>query len=181
MMLPSDQKILRLTWDAMFLVAALMLSALEHLLPLSVLLPLPGMKLGLANLAVLACAYTIGLGDAGCVSMLRCLLMGLLFGSGVSMLFSLSGAVLSFCVLFLLRIFSPWLKNKISFAGISILCAAGHNLGQILCAGVMYGWTVSILRMYGGVLLVSGTIFGLVGGLLLNGVFTRISRNTRVK
>jgi len=54
-------------------------------------------------------------------------------------------------------------------------------LGQILCAGVMYGWTVSILRMYGGVLLVSGTIFGLVGGLLLNGVFTRISRNTRVK
>ena len=81
-------RIRRLTADAMFLCAALMLAFLESLLPP---LPIPGVKLGLANLAILCCVYGMGLADGAAVAVLRWLVTGLLFGSGTSILFSLAG------------------------------------------------------------------------------------------
>ena len=68
----------RLTLDAMFLGAALMLAFAEALLPP---LPFHGVKLGLANLATLCCAYAVGLADAALVALARWVLSGLLFGA----------------------------------------------------------------------------------------------------
>ncbi len=158
----------RLTMDAMFLGAALMLAFAEALLPP---LPFPGVKLGLANLATLCCAYAVGLTDAALTALARWLLSGLLFGSGTSLLFSLSGTVCVLAVLLVLRITGT---GRLSFVGISVLTAAGHNLGQLLCAALLYGWGTGILRGYGALLLFAGTLCGVLSGWLCNLLFRRM-------
>ncbi|MBQ8642211.1 MAG: Gx transporter family protein [Clostridia bacterium] len=161
----------RLTTDAMYLGAALMLAFLESLLPP---LPVPGLKLGLANLAVLCCTYGVGLADGGTVAFARCLLTGLLFGGGTSLLFSVSGTAAVFLMLCLLRLTDGLLRGRLSFIGISVLTAAAHHLGQLFCAGLLYGWGLEILSVYGGGLLLAGTVCGAVTGWTANLLFRRL-------
>lgn len=161
----------RLTTDAMYLCAALMLAFLESLLPP---LPVPGLKLGLANLAILLCTYGTGLPDGAAVAFSRCLLMGLLFGSGTSLLFSLSGTAAVLCMLCLLRLAGA--QRYMSFIGISVLTACAHHAGQLICAGILYGWGREILSAYGGGLFLAGTVCGILTGWLANVLFRRLSR-----
>lgn len=160
-----------MTTDAMYLCAALMLAFLESMLPP---LPVPGLKLGLANLAVLCCTYGVGLADGAAVALARCLLTGLLFGSGTSLLFSLSGTGCVLAVLFLLRLAGRLLNGRLSFVGISVLTAAAHHLGQLSCAALLYGWGISILAVYGGGLLLAGTACGALTGWIANLLFRRL-------
>jgi len=155
----------------MFLGTALVLSFLEAVLPVSFL---PGFKPGLANIAVLACTYAVGLADGGTVALLRCLITALLFGSGTSMLFSFTGMLSVLAVLVLLRFLHPVLKTRLSFIGISILTALAHNLGQLACAALLYGWGLEILTTYGGILLTAGVFCGMLTGFLTNLLFSRL-------
>ena len=75
------------------LALALLLSYVEVLLPLSI--GIPGVKLGLANLASLVCLYLFGIRRAALLSVLRIVLTGFLFGNMAAILYSLSGAALS--------------------------------------------------------------------------------------
>lgn len=159
----------------MYLGAALMLAFLESMLPP---LPVPGLKLGLANLAVLLCTYTVGTADGAAVAFSRCLLMGLLFGSGTSLLFSLSGAAAVLCMLLLLRLGDRWLGGRLSFIGISILCALAHHGGQLSCAGLLYGWGRDILSVYGGGLILAGTLCGALTGWVANLLCGRLAGAT---
>lgn len=113
---------------------ALGLSYLERYLPLQLLVPLPGVKLGLANLVTLLSLYFPGAGTACTVLVLRCVL-GSMFGGGVTgLFFSLSGGLLAMAVMSAARrlpVFSVY--------GVSILGAAAHNTGQILAAMVTLG------------------------------------------
>lgn len=165
------QKTGRLTTDAMYLCAALMLAFLESLLPP---LPVPGLKLGLANLAVLCCSYSVGLADGAAVALSRCLLTGLLFGSGTSLLFSLSGTLCVLAALLILRLAGRIVNGHLSFIGISILTAAAHHLGQLSCAALLYGWGFSILSVYGGGLLLAGTVCGALTGQIANLLLGRL-------
>ena len=160
-----------MTTDAMYLGAALMLAFLESLLPP---LPVPGLKLGLANLAILLCACTMGLTDGGAVAFSRCLLTGLLFGSGTSILFSLSGTTAVFLMLVFLHLIGRWINGRLSFIGISILCALAHHTGQLSCAALLYGWGREILSAYGGGLLLAGTLCGALTGWTANLLYRRL-------
>lgn len=153
----------------MYLCAALMLAFLESLLPP---LPVPGLKLGLANLAVLCCSYGAGPADGAAVAFSRCLLMGLLFGSGTSLLFSLTGTTAVVCMLCFLRLAGA--HRCFSFIGISVLTACAHHLGQLLCAGLLYGWGREILSAYGGGLFLAGTVCGVLTGWMANVLFRRL-------
>ena len=166
----------RLTTDAMFLCAAMMLAFLESLLPP---LPVPGVKLGLANLAVLCCVYGVGLADGAAVAVIRWLVMGMLFGSGTSMLFSLAGTVGVLAMLCLLRLTVRIHGGRLSFAGISVLTALAHNLGQLFCASLLYGWGREILLVYGGGLVLFGTACGTLTGWLCNLLFRRFGEFSR--
>jgi len=161
----------RLAADAMFLGAALMLAFLENLLPP---LPVPGLKLGLANLAVLLCTYSMGLADGAAVALSRCLLTGLLFGSGTSILFSLAGTLGVLAMLSLLHVCGRLLAGRISFIGISVLTAMTHHLGQLLTAGLLYGWGREILSVYGGMLFLAGSACGGLTGWIMNLLFRRL-------
>ncbi len=141
---------------------ALILSYVEAQFPLSV--AVPGVKLGIANLAVLFALYRLGPWHAAAVSLVRVLLAALLFGSGASLLYSACGAVLSLAGMILLR-----RRGKLGVLGVSVAGGILHNLGQILAA-VLLTSTPGILG-YLPVLLASGTaagaVIGLLGGILV--------------
>ena len=149
----------RISMDAMLCVLAMMLSYLEVILPLNLLVPLPGFRLGLANVAVVAvfCLFTPI--DALAVMSVRILLMGLLFGSPTSLYFSAMGGLFSFAVLMLAK----YLCKKCSLVGVSILCAAAHNTGQVITT-------------YRPALLIASVIYGGIVGVLLNLLLPRLQK-----
>ena len=152
----------RVAIDAMLCAFAMMLSYLEVLLPLASWIPLPGFRLGLANVAVLVVFCLFSPVDAAIVSAVRILLMGLLFGSATSLYFSAMGGVFAFLMLVLMS----WIGKKCSFLGVSVLSAAAHNTGQIIAAVSLFG--TSLLTSYLPALLFASVIFGGIVGMLLN-------------
>ena len=112
------------------LALALLLSYIEVLLPLSI--GIPGVKLGLANLASLICLYLFGLRRAALISLLRIILTGFLFGNMAAILYSLSGATLSLTAAVLAK--RSQLFGEI---GVSVIGAIFHNLGQLAVAALV--------------------------------------------
>lgn len=161
----------RICLDALLIAVAMMLSYLEVLLPLNLWIPLPGFRLGLANLAVVLTFCLLSPTDAAVVSAIRILAMGLLFGSFTSLYFSALGGVLSYLTLLLL---SKLAKRRLSLMGVSVLCAAAHNSGQILAAVTLFGR--SLITSYLPLLLVSAVICGGAVGALLNLLIPRLER-----
>ncbi len=123
---------------ALLVALALALSYTERFIPLQLVIPLPGIKLGLANVVTLVALFLLGWKDTFWIVLLRCV-MGAVFGGGISgLLFSLTGGLLSLAVM--------TLAGKVpcfSIFGISILGAAAHNMGQI-CAAMVLMQTVYI-------------------------------------
>lgn len=156
----SDRQTVRLAENAAFLSLALVLSFVESFLPAALLL-LPGFKIGLANLALLAVFYRSGrLADTAVVSLCRCLVTFLLFGNPTGLMFSLCGGALVIVMLGMVR-----RVRGLSFIGISVLCALAHNLGQLAAAVLLTGWAV---LAYLPALLAASAFYGTVNGILLN-------------
>ena len=134
---------------------AMVLSWVEQLVPLSV--AVPGVKLGLANLAVIFTIYRIGTRAAWGLSLLRVVLVSLTFGNAYSLWYSLAVAVLSLVVMTLLR-----KTGRFSLLGVSVAGAVCHNVGQIAVAAAVLGSASMVY--YLPVLLVSGTAAGVCIG-----------------
>lgn len=117
---------------AVLISLALALSYMERFLPLQLIVPLPGIKLGLANIVTLIALYLLGPGCAFAILVPRCIL-GAVFGGGITgLLFSLTGGLLAMSVMALSR-----KLRYLSIYGVSILGAAAHSIGQILAAMVL--------------------------------------------
>ena len=117
----------RVAYFGMFTALALIFSYVETLIPIS--FGIPGVKLGLANLIIVAALYKMALKEAYLLSVVRVLLAGFLFGNYFSILYSLSGALLSLSVMALLK------KNGgFSVIGVSIAGGVFHNIGQLFVA-----------------------------------------------
>lgn len=160
--LSSDKRVSRLAADAVLLGAALLFTFVEAILPVG-LIPLPGFKLGLANLAVTAAAYRCSIGDAATVSAARILITFLLFGNPVSLLFSLAGGLLVLLVLSVLT--RPTVAPRFSFWGVSLCSAAAHNLGQLAAATALFG---SAVLSYAPVLAAAALLCGTLTGWIMN-------------
>ena len=145
---------------------AFTLSYLESLLPLN--LGIPGVKLGLANLVVVTALYTMKPGEAFIIAIIRIVLAGLTFGNTYSLIYSLCGGLLSFCVMLAIK------QTKLSVSGVSMLGGVSHNIGQIAAAAVLMG-TARIIY-YLPVLLVSGVVTGLLLGLLAGIIIKRTEK-----
>ena len=114
----------KVTIMAMCVALAMILSYLESLVPSP---GIPGVKLGLANLAVIFALYKLGWKEAAGISLLRVLLVSLLFGHAASLMYSAAGAVLSLLGMILLRRFP-----QLSCVFVSVSGGVLHNVGQIL-------------------------------------------------
>lgn len=149
------KKTKRLVLLAMLTAVAMILSYVESLLPS---VGIPGVKMGLANIAVIFALFRFGWKEAAALSLVRVVLVSLLFGSVGAMLYSLAGAVLSFAVMALLRRI-----DRFSTVGISVAGGVAHNAGQILMAMLIL--QTKQLLGYLPVLAVSGIAGGVLTGL----------------
>ena len=111
---------------------ALALSYMERFIPLNLLVPLPGVKLGLANVVTRFALYALGFKEAIIIVFARCALGGLFTGSATALIMSVSGGCLSCAVMALaMRFFSVY--------GVSVLGAAAFNIAQVTVAALMLG------------------------------------------
>ena len=136
---------------------ALVLAYVEAVLP--PLFPaVPGIKMGLPNIILVFLLYRRGAIPAAVVSLLRILLVSVLFGNGMALLYSLAGGALSLLVMLLLR-----RLGFLSAVGVSVAGGVTHNIGQILMAMLLLDTTQ--LGYYLVVLTVTGTVAGVLIGL----------------
>ncbi len=153
----------RLTFCAVMLSLALVLSYVERFLPLQPLIPLPGIKLGLANIVTLVVLYHTDVKTAFAVLIPRCV-MGAVFGGSVTaLLFSLCGGILA-----LLSMASAKRCPHFSLYGVSILGAAAHNVGQI--ASAMLLMHSVYVAAYLPFLLIAALFTGFLTATVCNGV-----------
>ncbi|MBE6659834.1 MAG: Gx transporter family protein [Ruminococcaceae bacterium] len=136
---------------------ALVLAYVEALLP-PLYAAVPGIKLGLPNIAIIFILYRFGLREAAAVSLIRIVAVTLLFGNPMTFAYSVAGAFLSLLVMTVLR-----KLDLFSIVGVSVAGAVFHNVGQILTAMVLLG--TAELGYYLIVLAVTGTISGILVGL----------------
>ena len=142
---------------------AMIMSYIEALVPLS--FAVPGIKMGLANIVIIFVLYKIGTKEAILVSIIRVILVSLLFSNVMAMAYSIAGAVLSLLVMWILK-----KTDKFSVVGVSIAGGIMHNVGQIIMAVILLG--TEQIALYLPVLIITGTatgvVIGIVAGLVIN-------------
>lgn len=164
------RKTKKLAYMALLTAAALTIFVLEAQIP--VLVPIPGVKLGLANIITLCALMTLGRKDALMILTARLLLGALLVGSAATLLYSAAGGLCAYAVMCALKNAFP--ENRLWV--MSALAAVGHNFGQLAAAvWVLKGWGILI---YAPVLLASGIAAGAVTGLAAGYVIKRLKNLT---
>lgn len=155
----------KLAYMGLFAAIAIIFGYVESLIPFFA--GIPGIKLGLANLAVLFILETYTWKEAALVSIVRILVIGFMFGNMFSILYSMAGAALSLTVMTLMKRFSGF-----SILGVSVAGGVSHNIGQLIIAALIVENTS--LFYYAPVLLISGVITGILIGILTGEVIKRI-------
>lgn len=158
----------RIAFLGFFTSLAIIFGYIDSLLP--VFGGVPGIKLGLANLAVLIVLYRYGLKEAAAVSVVRIFVVGFLFGNLFSIIYSLAGGICSLLMMYLVKT-----KFQFSIIGVSWVGGVFHNIGQ-LAAAMAIVESLS-LAYYLPVLLVAGMITGICIGVATREVWKRIEKN----
>lgn len=158
----------QLTLCAVLTAMALALSYLENLFPLSLTIPLPGIKLGLANVVTLFALYVLGAGQAVLILLARCFLGAMFAGNVNALFFSLLGGITAMLLMILLS-----KLGKLSVYGVSIGGAAAHSSGQVAAAVLTLGNTAPLA--YLPVLLVVSVLTGALTGLIAACLFRALA------
>jgi heptaprenyl diphosphate synthase len=153
-------KLQRLTMDALLISLALVLSLVERWIPLELVIPVPGIKLGLANIVTLFAILRLRPVDAFLIVVVRSLIIGVISGP-TTLMFSLAGGLLAFGLMWLL---SRWHERVFSVIGISLAGAAAHNIGQVAVAGLVLSEPL-LLMTYLPPLLLTGLVTGTLTGV----------------
>ncbi|GAQ25980.1 MULTISPECIES: Gx transporter family protein [Tepidanaerobacter] len=152
------KKSYKMVFLSLLVTIGIVLHIFENMLPLP--FPIPGAKLGLANIISLLAIVLYGYKDGLVVCVLRCILGAALSGSFSSLLYSLSGGILSTIIM---AGAYKYFKNIFSLVGISILGAVTHNFVQITVAAIVL--STFGLYIYLPYLMILGLIMGLFTGL----------------
>ncbi len=156
----------KVAYFGVFTSLALIFSYVETLIPVN--FGIPGVKLGLANLIIVTGLYKMRLSEVFLLSVVRVVLSGFIFGNYFSILYSLAGGILSLTVMALLK-----KAGGFSVIGISIAGGTFHNIGQLVVAMLVVE-TFSVIY-YVPVLLLAGTLTGLVIGVTANELMKRLT------
>ncbi len=153
----------QLTLCGVLTTLALALSVAENQIPLTMAIPIPGIKLGLANIVTVFALYALGPARAILILLARCTLGALFAGNMNALLFSLMGGLAAMGMMILLS-----RLRALSVYGVSIGGAAAHNCGQIAAAVLTLGNTAPLyyLPILLGVSLFTGAFTGLVAACL---------------
>lgn len=128
----NRRRIQRIARVSMLAATALVLSYIETMLPMPV--AVPGIKLGLANIAVIVALFTLDIRSAAGVALVKVLASGLLFGSPAMLIYSAGGMACAFAGMVLLS-----LMPGVGLLPVSMLSAVLHNAGQLAVAAWILG------------------------------------------
>lgn len=147
---------------SVIIAVAMILSYVESLIP--TFIPIPGVKLGLSNIATVFALFSLGTPAAVMVSIIRVILSCLLFGNVSTLIYSLFGAALSLLFMFLACRF-----NLFSTVGVSVIGGVFHNVGQIIAAIIMIENTGLAYYLPPLILsgVVTGALIGFIAGILI--------------
>ena len=149
---------------------AMVFSFIESQIP--PLVSIPGVKIGLSNIVTVFLLYKLGAKEAAAVSLIRVLLSALLFGSSVSLIYSLSGAAVSFLSMIGVR-----KTQKFSTVGVSVVGGVMHNVAQIIAA--CFVMDTAAISLYLPPLIISGILAGIAVGIAA-GVLCNRLKNIRL-
>ena len=168
----SDKKSVKIAYIGLFAALALVFSYVESFLPLNI--GIPGAKIGLPNIVIVAAIYLVGPADALALSLIRIVVVGFTFGNMSMMIYSLAGALLSFGVMLLAR-----KSGYFSVLGVSVLGGVFHNIAQIIVA--VFVLETGSLIYYLPFLIVVGTVSGVLIGIISSIVTKRIGSISNFK
>lgn len=154
----------KLTFMSMLLVLAIIIFTVESQLP--PIAPIPGIKLGLANVINLMALYMLGRRESFIILVLRIVLSSIFAGNFTGFMYSISGGIM--CFLFM-SVMSLFIKENRMWV-VSVFGAIGHNIGQIVIACFIMG-TFQII-WYLPILMISA---------IITGTFTGIAAQTALK
>ncbi len=145
----------KLTTLALLLGLSLCLFTMEAALPV---IPLPGVKVGLAQVVTVYVLYRYGAGEAGALLLSRICLAAIFAGQASAILFSLAGGVLSLLAMTVGK------RLGLEILWVSLAGAISHNAGQLLAAACVTGtWAV---LAYGPILFLAALAAGAVVGVV---------------
>jgi heptaprenyl diphosphate synthase len=155
---------------SLLLALSVVLSIIEGIVPIFNGF-IPGLKIGLANIAVLFVLYKYSFKDAFILSVLRVFIVAILRTGlfSITFSFSLVGAILSIAIM-------AFAKNytKLSIIGISTIGSISHTIGQLIVAAVFLN--TGKIFYYFPILLIISTITGIFIGLISRQLYLRISK-----
>ena len=157
----------RLARVSLLCACALVLSYLETMIPLPV--AVPGIKLGLANVAVVIALYTLDAKSAGAVALVKVFASGFLFGSPMMLVYSLGGTVLAFIGMVALAA-----VPGVGLVPVSMLAAVLHNVGQLGVAAMALQTPAVFINL--GVLGVAACVTGGITGAVAEGALAGIEQ-----
>lgn len=157
----------RLARVSLLCACALVLSYLETMIPLPV--AVPGIKLGLANVAVVVALYTLDVKSAGAVALVKVFASGFLFGSPMMLVYSLGGTVLAFIGMVALAA-----VPGVGLVPVSMLAAVLHNVGQLGVAAMALQTPAVFINL--GVLGVAACVTGGITGAVAEGALAGIEQ-----
>ena len=161
-----EGKSMKTAYLGLLLALAVICGYIEALIHVPV--PVPGMKLGLANLVIAAVLYLYGPVEAITVSLLRVLIIGFLFGNMFSIVYGMSGAAASLISMALLK-----RTRAFGIIGVSALGGVVHNVAQVIAAvlilqGFPWRWYLPVLMLAG---LAAGILVGLADRIVLPRIY----------
>ena len=161
----------RLAVNGILVGLAVVLSIVERWIPLDLIVPVPGIKLGLANIVTLFALYRLAFADAAAIVVVRCLLTALVAGPA-SLLFSLLGGLSALVAMALLR---KGDGRVFSIYGVSMGGAVAHNIGQVSAACLQL-WDLSLASSYLPLLMLFGLVTGIPTAAAAAPVLRRLKR-----
>lgn len=161
-------KLKQLTTNAVLTAIALTIFMIEAQIP--ALIPVPGVKLGLANIVTVFALFAFTPRDAFMILFVRVFLGSVFSGQISTLLYSLGGGIMCFGSLLAIRriisIEQLWIA--------SVVGAIFHNIGQMIVAIIVTG-TPGII-VYLPILMVSGILAGVFTGLCAQFLYSKIKR-----
>lgn len=161
---------LYITQTALIASIALVLSYIEMLIP-DIPFLLPGMKLGLSNIAVMFALSVLNLPSALFVCLVKAI-FALLMRGFTAFLMSLCGGILSCLVMFLLLSAK---KVRFGYIGIGVSGAFFHNFGQLLVSVLL---TDKAVFAYTPVICVSALVTGTLTAIVLYLVMPAVTKTS---
>ena len=156
----------RLSFCALLTAIALTIFMVEAQIPLPI--PLPGLRLGLANVVTVYAMFALGPRDTILILLSR-IILGSLFSGGSTIFFSLAGGLCCYLSMLVLRklltVDQLWACGAIG--------AIFHNIGQCLIAIFIYR-ARQLIMFYLPFLMVTGIVAGLFTGLAAQFLLARL-------